>query len=154
MNENEIQIRVQQELQKLLSDPRKAIKLYSEALQQAEEENSQLQTRVSELVPKGEAYDNVVEATNTIDMKNIAKTLHFKEMGRNNLFEYLRNKGVLDRWNKPYQEYAGRGYFKIDLVPYEINGEKNVYPKTVVTTKGMDYIRRILREDGYDPIER
>jgi Uncharacterized phage-encoded protein len=171
MNENEIQVRVQQELQHLLtSDPLQAIMLAARAIQQAQDEkqraiqevNEQKQQAISaltshietSLMPKVDLYELTMSTDKLTDMKIVAKTLNFKGMGRNNLFEYLRGKMILDRWNAPYQQYVTAGYFKIVKEPFRINGCDEVYFKTVATAKGLDYIGKLLRGDGYEPVDR
>jgi len=150
MNEQEIEVRVNQELQRIFSDPRRAVKIYAQALQQSEAELSTLKQKISsELVPKAEHYDLVMGTDNLIDMAVVAKNLNFKGMGRNKLFEYLRGKGVLNGWNKPYQAYVDRGYFKLVQEPYKVNGITNTYFKPVATQKGLEYIGKLLKGEGY-----
>lgn len=81
------------------------------------------------------------------EMAAIAKALNYKGFGRNRIFEYLRDEGILRNNNEPYQQYVDRGYFKIieqkvDL-PY---GNCKINMKTVVSQKGLDFIRRKLDE--------
>lgn len=153
MEEKEIQIRVQQELQRLLEDPRRAIKLYAKALQDAEMEIQNLNTHISrELAPKAIAYDIAMGTDRLIEMSAVAKVLSFRNMGRNNLFEYLKDKRVLRYNNEPYQSYVDAGYFKVVRQTYSIPGYggDGIYDKTMVTQKGVDYIGNLLTEDGYE----
>lgn len=153
MEEKEIQIRVQQELQRLLEDPRRAIKLYAKALQDAEMEIQNLNTHISrELAPKAIAYDIAMGTDRLIEMSAVAKVLSFRNMGRNNLFEYLKDKRVLRYNNEPYQSYVDAGYFKVVRQTYSIPGYggDGIYDKTMVTQKGVDYIGKLLTEDGYE----
>jgi Rha family phage regulatory protein len=62
--------------------------------------------------PKVEFYDEIIDSKDTIDIGQLAKTLNVKNIGRNKLFEILREKSILDRRNQPYQTYIDRGYFK------------------------------------------
>ena len=77
---------------------------------------------------------------------DVAKTLAIKGYGRNNLFEFLRNKNVLMRNNSPFQKYVDAGYFRIIEQRYQKNGEECINIKTLVYQKGMDYIRKILNK--------
>lgn len=165
--ESEIQIRVQQEIQRILTtDPLQAILLAARAIQQAQDEKQQAIQEVNEqkrqaitalsshietnLMPKVEMYDLTMSTDKLTAMAVVAKTLNFKGMGRNNLFEYLQRKGVLDRYNKPYQQYVNSGYFKIVKENFRISGCDEVYYKTVATQKGIDYIGKLLMGDKYE----
>jgi phage antirepressor YoqD-like protein len=80
--------------------------------------------------------------------------LAFRNMGRNNLFEYLKAKKVLRYNNEPYQDKVGAGYFKVVRETFKRNGYEGIYDKTMVTQKGVDYIGRLLTEDGYERYQR
>lgn len=162
----EIEIRVQQEVQRILTtDPLQAIMMAARAIQQAQDEKQQAIREITEqsrqavsfleshietaLMPKVDMYDRTMGMDKLTDMKIVAKTLNFKGVGRNNLFEYLRRKGVLDRWNSPFQQYVDAGYFKIVKEPFRINGCDEIYFKTVATQRGLDYIGKLLTKDGH-----
>ena len=147
----EIQVLVQQELQKIFSDPRTARKIYAQALEQTEKELQKATDYINnDLLPKVEMYDVVMGTDNLIEMSSVAKVLNYRGMGRNNLFEYLKNKKILRFNNTPYQNYVDAGYFKIVREPFERDGYEGVYDKTMTTQKGVDYIGKLLREDGYE----
>ena len=70
---------------------------FSEALRLAAEQQERIeeQQRIIELQkPKAEFYDDVVDSKDAIDMQAVAKTLNMG-IGRNKLFEFLRNRKVL-----------------------------------------------------------
>lgn len=95
--------------------------------------------------PKVEFYDDVTGSKDTIDMKEVAKILNIKNIGRNKLFEILRNKNILDRCNQPYQKYVDAGYFRVIESRFNLpDGEIKISLKTVVFQKGLDFIRREL----------
>lgn len=73
-----------------------------EALLVSEKEKLKLQEENKLMLPKAEFYDDVTGSDSLIDMKEVAKVLNFKNIGRNKLFELLRNKSVLMRDNTPY----------------------------------------------------
>ena len=103
---------------------------------------------------KIEFYDEVTGSKTTFTMDKVAKILNFKGIGRNNLFEILRNKSILRRDNTPYQTYVDNGWFR--LIESKFNkpsGEVCVSYKTVVYQKGVEGISRILINLGYRKIE-
>lgn len=162
MQENEIQIRVQHELAKILENPRIAMTLYAKALLESEsiigkakEEITALTNRIeSELAPKVQMYEITMGSESLHEMSAVAKILNFRNMGRNNIFEYLKSKSIL-RYNKePYQKYVDAGYFKIIEQSYDKGYGTQINRKTMVTQKGIDYIGRMMKNDGYEPNAR
>ena len=95
--------------------------------------------------PKVEFYEAVTGSTDTIDIGSAAKVLNIKGIGRNTLFEILREKGILDARNRPYQSVCDRGYFRVIESTYtKPDGSTHINLKTVVYQKGLDYIRKVL----------
>lgn len=102
--------------------------------------------QLAEQQPKVDFYDAVTGSDDCFDMMNVAKVLNIKGYGRNNLFEFLRNKGVLNKVNIPNQKYIEAGYFRVTESTYKTpDGKQHVNCKTVVYQKGVDYIRRLLK---------
>lgn len=103
------------------------------------------QKKIEELQPLADDWSAYMDAKGNITMAKLAKSLNIKGIGRNKLFEILRDKKILRYNNEPYQEYVGRDYFKM------VNGTRNGYPytQTVVTSKGMSFINKKLKEWGY-----
>lgn len=126
-------------------------KTYVEALRalaDAEEEKERLALENEEMKPKTEFYDTVAESSTTFEVGVVAKILNFG-IGRNKLFKFLRNEGILNPDNIPYQQYVDAGYFKVVEMQYgTLNGDTLVGKKTVVYQKGIDYIRKRLIKKG------
>jgi anti-repressor protein len=118
-----------------------ALLLASKQAEQIEQQQKLIEVQK----PKVEFFDAVAESKTAIPMNDVAKVLSVKGYGRNNLFEYLRNKKVLMNNNRPYQKYVDAGYFRVIEQHYQRNGEEQISFKTLVYQKGIDYIRRILK---------
>lgn len=103
-----------------------------------------LQLQVNDMKPKAEFFDAVADSKTAISMNEVAKVLNVKGYGRNKLFEFLRNKGMLDKYNVPYQKYVDLGYFRVIEQKYMKNGEPQVTTKTLVYQKGVNAIRKLL----------
>ena len=104
-----------------------------------------LEEKVKELEPKGKLFDMAMSSRDTLDMSEVAKTLCLDNLGRNNMFQKLREKGVLRENNEPYQSYVNNGWFKIVERPFnKPDGKVGIGTKTVVFQKGLDGIRKIL----------
>ncbi len=102
--------------------------------------------------PKVEFYDTVTKSETTFDMAEVAKVLKIPNMGSVKLFEFLREHNILSNnksnWNEPYQTYVNSGYFKIVEVKSEDkHGNVHVNKKTVVFQKGVDFIRKLAKDD-------
>lgn len=105
---------------------------------------SQKDKQIEELKPKAEFFDAVADSKTAISMNEVSKVLAIKGYGRNNLFEFLRNEGILDRYNVPYQRYVDCGWFRVIEQKYMKNGEPCITTKTLVYQKGIEAIRKRL----------
>lgn len=99
---------------------------------------------IQEMKPKVEFFDQVADSKNALPMDRVAKVLNIG-IGRNRLFEILREKKVLDKNNIPYQTYVDRGYFRVIEQKFtKPSGETQINIKTLVYQRGVDYIRKQL----------
>lgn len=95
--------------------------------------------------PKADFYDTVASTESLLSMNDTAKILNMG-IGRNRLFKFLRDKNVLMKDNMPYQRYVDAGYFKV-VESYYMAGDNSVVSKTTyVRQRGVDYIRKLLKE--------
>ena len=115
-----------------------------------------LENKIQEDKPKVEFYNDVTDSKHTCDMQTVAKVLNFKGVGRNTLFEILRNENILQLDNKPYQKFVDAGWFRLIETKYndEMSGELRIYFKTVVFQKGIEKISNILKQLGYSQLEK
>ncbi len=120
-----------------------------EALVISEKEKAEAKEQLQVAAPKVEFYDQVTGSSDTVDMAKVAKVLNVKGIGRNKLFQILRDKSVLQKDNSPYQNYIDRGYFRVIESKYnKPDGSVHISLKTVVYQKGLDYIRKILTKEA------
>lgn len=122
---------------------------FAEALRLAAEQQEKIeeQQRLIEVQrPKAEFYDDVVDSKDAIDMQAVAKVINMG-IGRNKLFEFLRNNKVLMQNNQPYQSYVDMGWFRIIESKYtKPSGDICINLKTVVFQKGVDGIRKLIKQ--------
>lgn len=120
---------------------------FSEALMLAAKQAEEIEEKnklLLEQTPKVEFYNAVTGSEDTIDMRTVATVLNMG-IGRNKIFEVLRDKRVLDRKNMPYQKYIDLGYFRTVETQYtKSDGTNCINIKTVVFQKGLDFIRKTL----------
>ena len=96
-----------------------------------------------ELKPKAEFHDTVSNTTNLIDMGKMAKLMKDQHIniGRNRLFQWLRDCEILMYNNVPYQRYIDSGYFVVKESVYSTpSGENRTQQTTYITGKGQIYI--------------
>lgn len=113
-----------------------------------------LENKIEEDKTKVEFYNDVTDSKNTCDMQTVAKTLNFKGVGRNNLFEILRKENILQSDNKPYQRYVDSGWFRLIETKYNDykTSEVKISYKTVVFQKGIEKISALLKDLGYTKV--
>ena len=122
---------------------------YAEALRayaDTVEKNERLAAENAKLLPKAEFFDAVTDSKTAIPIGDVAKILDMG-IGRNKLFEFLRQKDILTYDNRPYQRYIDSGYFRVVEQKYEAGGEVRINIKTLVFQKGIDFIRRQLQKE-------
>lgn len=93
-----------------------------------------------------EMYNDLLNTEGLYHMNMVAKEL---KIGRNTMLSYLRGKGIMfyqDNSNVPYQRFMNQ---KLFAVVETICADGNYRPVTYATKKGLDYIRKLLRKDGY-----
>ena len=95
--------------------------------------------------PKVDFFDSVTSSKDAIDMKDAAKVMNIG-MGRNTLFQKLRDINIFMENNTPYQTYIDRGYFRVIESKWVTpEGETRISFKTVVYQKGLDYLLKLFK---------
>lgn len=121
---------------------------YAEALRLAADQAEQIEQQKAQLIeaqPKLEFFEAVAGSKDAISINEVAKVLAIKNMGRNKLFEFLRNNKILMNNNQPYQKYVDFGYFRVIEQKFnKPSGETCINIKTLVYQKGVDYIRKLV----------
>lgn len=127
-------------------------KSFREALLLAAEQQAQIeqqQMRIEEMKPKEEFFDQVTDSKDACDMATVAKVLNMG-IGRNNLFEILRNNKILQGNNQPMQRYIDLGWFRVIETQFtKKSGDICINFKTIVYQKGIEGIRKLLTSLGY-----
>ncbi|WP_342759397.1 phage antirepressor [Kineothrix sedimenti] len=103
----------------------------------------ELQVKVDELQ---EFYNDLLNTEGLYHMNLVSKQL---KIGRNKMLSYLRDKKILfyqDNVNVPYQRFMNQNLFAIKETPC---ADGKYRPVTYATKKGLEYIRKLLRKDGY-----
>ena len=121
---------------------------YAEALQLAADQARQIEKQTAELEqakPAVQFYADVAGSKDAISMSEAAKVIGFAG-GRNKLFGFLRDNGVLRHNNEPYQSYIDRGWFRVVEQKFsKPDGSISINIKTLVYQRGLDGIIKLLR---------
>ena len=110
---------------------------------------------VNELIAKNKElqqfYDDLMNTEGLMSVNTCAKEL---QIGEYTLFAYLRRKKVFfydkNMVNVPYERFRKEGKF---AVKETLCHDGKFRATTYVTKKGLDYIRKLLRKDGYYDME-
>lgn len=106
---------------------------------------------VNELIAKNrelqQFYDDLMNTEGLMSINTMAKEL---SIGEYKLFAFLRQKKVLfydkDMVNVPYERFRKEGKFAVKETPCH---DGNIRSVTYATKKGLDYVRKLLRKNGY-----
>ena len=116
------------------------------------EKNEKQEKKLLSQKPKVDFFNDAMNSQTLIDLNDVAKTLLIKDesgkiLGRNLLYQKLRDLGILNANNKPYQNYVNSKYFKLVEKSYihPKTGESILYFKTLLTQKGVTYLHKKLK---------
>lgn len=95
-------------------------------------------------------YDDLMNTEGLMSINTMAKELG---IGEYKLFAFLRNKKVFfydkDMVNVPYERFRKEGKFAVKETSCH---DGNIRSVTYATKKGLDYVRKLLRKNGYYPV--
>lgn len=111
--------------------------------------------KVELLENRVENQRNVIIAATDLNIKSgevtiaqFCKNIVAKDMGRTNLFKWLKDKKVLQLNNDPYQAIVDRGYMVLRPSKEKINGKYRY--TTMLTAKGTLWLAKQLRLAGFE----
>lgn len=122
-------------------------KVMARALIMANTTIKSLECKIEEQKPLVQFAETVANNADNIDMGDMAK-LCAKEgcnIGRNRLFDLLREKEYLMSNNSPYQRYINSGLFELIEVTKQTPYGEKVFTKTLVTGKGQIKIVELVK---------
>ena len=114
-----------------------------------QEEKKALKVKIEAQKPLVEYAEHIQASDDSIDMKSMAKiaSKNGVKIGRNKLFAFLRERGILDKDNIPYASYMDREWFEVVESTYTFfNGDEKITKTTLVKPKGQLGIVRQLRK--------
>lgn len=91
-------------------------------------------------------YRALSESRDTASLCDIGR---MSGIGRNTIMSALRDKGILDKRNLPYQRFVDSGYFRVIEKHWEDSkGHAHIVPVCRVTLKGIEWL---IPENACDP---
>ena len=92
-------------------------------------------------------YDDLMNTESLMSINTMAKELG---IGEYTLFAFLRSQKIFfydkDKVNVPYERFRKEGKFAVKETPCQDGQIRSV---TYATKKGLDYVRKLLRKNGY-----
>lgn len=108
-----------------------------------------LKLEIEENKPLVEFASTITESADCIDIGELAKLIKHENIniGRNKLYEWLRDNKYLMKDNVPYQRYIEQGIFQIKEYVIKTAYKEMNKIKCLVTGKGQAYIVEKLRKE-------
>lgn len=118
-------------------------------VQDLRKQNELLKAKIEEQQPLIEFANTVADSSDTIDMGEMAKLLNKEniKIGRNRLFDFLKEQKVLMLNNNPYQKYIENKWFEIIEVTKNTPYGTKLFNKTLVTGKGQIGICELVKKN-------
>ena len=115
---------------------------------EVKEATTPLLNKIEEDKPLVEFAEQVTLSADTIDIGTFSKLIKDEniKLGRNQLFEWLRDNKYLMKNNIPYQQYIDNGYFKVIEQIYKTPYGNKINVKTLITPIGQIKLIEKLRK--------
>ena len=115
---------------------------------EVKEATTPLLNKIEEDKPLVEFAEQVSLSSDAIDIGTFSKLIKDEDikLGRNQLFEWLRDNKYLMKNNIPYQQYIDNGYFKVIEQIYKTPYGNKINVKTLITPIGQIKLIEKLRK--------
>ena len=124
--------------------------MLNKKMDEQNEEIKKLQDENLKLRPIAQNYRLLFTVEKALDIGHVATLIAIKKMGRNNLFKFLRENGVITKDNRPFQKDVDSKKFRLVEGQYKKkNGSLGINIKFMVFQKGLDLIINKLKSAGY-----
>jgi prophage antirepressor-like protein len=142
----------------------KALMITKRTIEQKEQLLQQANRTIEQQKPLVELAKDFLDKDGLISVDDFAKNLAIKDLGRNNMYKYLREQKILmtDEWenhftlkkmygenhHKPYSRFINEG--KMVWKPTSYNNHTDQYNyKPYFTVQGVEYMIKRLKKDGF-----
>ena len=138
-------------LQLFSSNPLEVVNAHKQLVEiEVKEATKELTIKIEEDKPLVEFSNQISNSADSIEVGQFAKLVKDEkiDIGRNRLYEWLRENKYLMKDNVPYQSKIEQGLFEIKEYTYNTPYKRNCLGvKTLVTGKGQIYLVEKLRKE-------
>jgi anti-repressor protein len=148
---NEMEKALQNPLSMLLSLSKEQLAMnnlqLAQMIQEKDEVIEKQEVKLVEQKPLVEFAEQVSNSCDSIEIGLFSKIIQDEniDIGRNKLFQWLKDNGYLMKDNQPYQKYKTEGYFKVVEVPFKTPYGIRIGSKTLITGIGQIKILNKLK---------
>jgi len=142
-------------LEKVIQDPSFMIAMITR-LNNERDQRLQAEAKVQALAPKAELYEILADENGWYTTQEVAKKLAIKDMGPNNLYQFLLSHHLVFRADeehasgyRPVQSHINSGHMRLGSKTYVQNGITFYSFRTLFSLKGIDYLYKVLTKAGY-----
>lgn len=116
-------------------------------VQDLREQNKRIKQQLEDAKPMIDFAETVASSSDSIDMGEMAKLCNKEgiKIGRNRLFEFLREHSILRQNNEPYQKYIDNNWFEVVETTKNTPYGTKLFVKVLVKGKGQIKIVEIVR---------
>lgn len=117
---------------------------------EVKEATTPLLAKIEEDKPLVDFAENIVSSSDNIQVGDFAKIIKDEniKLGRNKLYEWLRENKYIMKDNKPYQNRVDQGLFLMDEYVYNTPYKKGCIGfKTLISPKGQIYLMEKLKRE-------
>lgn len=102
-------------------------------LRAAADEIDKRDRQIAVLAPKAEIHDQIADAGNA---KTVAQVAQVLGTGQKRLFKFMRDSGILNEHNQPYQEHVDAKRLIVRETTVRIGEQIVTHPQVFITGKG------------------
>lgn len=126
----------------------RAVTMANSIIQERNLQVNEYVMKLEQAKPMIEFAEQVSESLDAVELGVFAKAINDENipLGRNKLFEWLRNNGYLMENNLPYQKYIDNNFFEVVEKTYHTIFGDRVYFQTYIKGKGQIAIVNKLRK--------
>ena len=146
----QLSLKEQLQLKLFSNDSMEVVNAHKELVKiEVQEATTPLLNKIEEDKPLVEFAETISQASDSIDIGTFSKLVKDQDIkiGRNKLFEWLRDNGYLMKSNIPYQKYIDNNYFEIVEYTYKTPYGEKLTTKTLITGLGQVKIIEKLRKE-------
>ncbi len=135
-------------IERTLTDPDYLIRLAT-ALKEERQTRQLAEKKIEAQKPLVDFAKHVTESSDSVDVGEFSKIVKNEkiDIGRNRLFQWLRENKYLMDTNIPYQKYINNGYFSVIEITKSTAYGTKVFPKTLITGRGQVVLVEKLRNE-------